>query len=105
MMLICPTSGVVVGGWLSDQLGGYKGVYMKGALRFCFIANLGSTLLAVTCGFAIDIISFTGLIGCTVFLGACQFSTLQGIILSSLNMYIHFHYYYIIILIITFIVI
>ncbi len=84
IMLTSPTVGVVVGGYLSDKLGGYKGQYMLNAIKLCFVFNLACSLLSIVVGFSFDIITFTLLIWITVFIGALEMPTLTGIMLYSL---------------------
>ncbi len=84
IMLICPTTGVVLGGYISDRLGGYKGVHMFQALKIIFIINVVCSLLAIPGCFPFGILSFLIMISLTVMFGACQMPILSGIQLSSL---------------------
>lgn len=84
IMLICPTTGVVLGGYISDRLGGYKGVHMYQAIKICFIINIGCALLAIAGCFPFDIFSFILMISLTVILSACQMPVLNGVLLSCL---------------------
>lgn len=84
IMLTCPTTGVVLGGYISDRLGGYKGVHMFQAIKICFIINIGCVLLAIPGCFPFDIFSFIIMMSLTVILSACQMPVLNGVLLSSL---------------------
>lgn len=76
-----PTCGLLIGGKISESLGGYTG---KHAILFCLV----NSILAVLFGFPIPFVNnpmvFSGLIWMELFFGAAMLPTLTGLMISSI---------------------
>jgi len=67
LIISAPVVGVIIGGYVSDSLGGYKGRFMLSSIKLCLLFTIMSTLLAVATVFSFDIYSLAIIIWFTVF--------------------------------------
>ena len=83
--ITAPVPGSLLGSYLADRSGGYKGKYQVQSLLICCVFALLGTLFGVTLFFLDDIYSFSvGLWG-LLLLGAAMVPTCFGIIISSVE--------------------
>ena len=80
--ITAPTLGVVVGGKISEKLGGYTG---KNALLFCFICSILASLLAFPIPYINRFEVVSVLLWLEFFVGGAILPTLTGLMISSIQ--------------------
>lgn len=77
-----PTLGLLLGGYISDRIGGYTGQH---ALLFCLIAAVFGSLVGLPIPFLDSYFAVTFILWLMMFFGSGTLPTLTGLMISSLT--------------------
>lgn len=80
-----PFFGVLIGGTISDKLGGYKGNQVLTALKLCLFFSLLATFLALSAGFVFTLASWATFVWLQIFFGACLIPPGSGVVVNSVR--------------------
>ena len=80
-----PLAGALVGGYIADHYGGYKGENLPVAVRLSFLFGILGFIFAIPIGFVNSIIYVIPLLWCFFFFGGCLIPTATGISVNSVN--------------------
>ncbi len=83
--ITAPVGGVLFGGYLLDQMGGYKGENKMVALKMCLFFSICCVLIAVPAGFIYNIYCFAPLLWLEIFFGASVIPPGTGLVVDSVE--------------------
>ena len=85
--ITAPVMGVLFGGFLLDNMGGYKGENRMVALKMCMLFTFCCVCIAIPAGFVYNIWIFGPLLWLEIFFGACVIPPGTGLVVDSVEEY------------------
>lgn len=86
--ITAPVFGVLFGGYILDQMGGYKGDNKLVAVKMCLLFSTCCVLIAVPAGFVYNIYIFGPLLWLEIFFGASVIPPGTGLVVDSVGEYL-----------------
>lgn len=83
--ITAPILGVLFGGHLLDQMGGYKGDNKVCALKMCLLFTTLCVIIAIPAGFVYHVYIFAPLLWLQIFFGACVIPPGTGLVVDSVE--------------------
>lgn len=83
--ITAPVMGVLFGGHLLDQMGGYKGENKLCALKMCLLFSTCCVIIAIPAGFVYQVYIFAPLLWLEIFFGASVIPPGTGLVVDSVD--------------------
>jgi hypothetical protein len=83
--ITAPLCGVLVGAYVADQMGGYKGENVTTAIKLCSVFALLGFCFAIPIGFVGNLFYIVPLLWSLLFFGGCLMPTATGVNVNTVS--------------------